>query len=144
MGTAIPRLKPRQVGPLTHPRHVPRAVDVKARNLLGLTRMPIRVTTISEASGTLVKIDGWFRAEDVDDFVRMFEQLVGDAALDLRELLSADRAAVVVLRELIVSGVELRAASPYVDLLLKAAPGRPSDITLSSPRRSRGRKSMDG
>ena len=55
--------------------------------------MPIRVTTIAEASKTLIKIDGWFRAEDVDDFVPMFEQLGGDAALDLRELLSADRAA---------------------------------------------------
>jgi hypothetical protein len=39
--------------------------------------MPIRVTTISEASGTLVKIDGWFKAEDIEDFVRMFEQLGG-------------------------------------------------------------------
>ena len=91
-----------------------------------------------------MKIDGWFKAEDVDDFVRMFEQLVGDAALDLRELLSADRAAVVVLRDLIMSGVELRAASPYVDLLLKTEPDRPSSKPYSSPGRSRGRKSMDG
>ena len=112
--------------------------------MLAMAFMPIRVTTISEASGTLVKIDGWFKAEDVDDFVRMFEQLVGDAALDLRELLSADRAAVVVLRDLIMSGVELRAASPYVDLLLKAEPDRPSSRPYSSPGRSGRRDSMDG
>jgi hypothetical protein len=87
--------------------------------------MPIRVTTISEASGTLVKVDGWFKAEDVEEIVRLLEQLSGDTALDLSELQSADRAAVEVLRELIASGVQLRGASPYVDLLLKTEPNRP-------------------
>jgi hypothetical protein len=80
--------------------------------------MPIRVKTISEASGTVVKIDGRFKAEDVDEFVRMFEQLTGDAALDLRELLSADREALGLLKELLDSGVELRSASSYISLLL--------------------------
>ena len=87
--------------------------------------MSIRVTTISEASGTLVKVDGWFKVEDIEDFARLFEHLDGETALDLRELRSADRAAVDVLRDLIASGVELRGASPYVDLLLKAASNRP-------------------
>ena len=94
----------------------------KARNLLLLTCMPIRVTTISETGGTLVKIDGRFKVEDIEDFVRMFEQLDGDKALDLTELQSADRAAIKMFRDLIDSGVELRATAPYVDLLLKAAP----------------------
>ncbi len=106
--------------------------------------MPIRVTTIDESIGTLVKIDGWFRDEDIEDFVRMLEQLDGHTALDLRELRSADRAAVVVLRDLIGSGVEVRAASPYVVLLLEAEPNGPEHQPFLLPRRSRRRNSMDG
>ncbi len=81
--------------------------------------MPIRVETISGASGTLVKIDGWFRAEDIDDFVRLCEQLDRLVAMDLTDLQSVDREAIGVFRELDALGVELRAASPYVNLLLK-------------------------
>ena len=77
----------------------------------------IRLTT-----GTLVKIDGWFKAEDVEDFVRVFDQLEGNKTLELSELKSADRAAVVMFRELIASGVRLRGASPYMELLLKTEP----------------------
>jgi hypothetical protein len=87
--------------------------------------MPIRVTTIAQASGTFVKVAGWFKAEDVEEFVHLLEQLDGDTVLELSELQSADRAGVEVLRELIASGVQLRGASPYVDLLLKAEPNRP-------------------
>ena len=87
--------------------------------------MPIRVTKIAEASGTLVKVDGWFKAEDVEEFVHLLEQLAGDTALELSELQSADRAAVELLRELIASGVQLRGVSPYLDVLLKAEPNRP-------------------
>jgi len=81
--------------------------------------MPIRVETIAEASGTLIKIDGWFRAEDIDDFVRLCEQLDRLVALDLTDLQSIDRGAIGVFLELVASGVELRAASPYVGLLLR-------------------------
>ena len=81
--------------------------------------MTIRVSTNSEAGVTFVKVDGWFKAEDVEEFVRLLNQMNSQPALDLSELQSADRSAVEVLRELIASGVSLRRVSPYIELLLK-------------------------
>jgi hypothetical protein len=81
--------------------------------------MTIRVSTNSEGGVTLVKVDGWFKTQDVEEFVRLLNQVNGKPALDLSELQSADRSAVEVLRELIASGVSLRKVSPYIELLLK-------------------------
>jgi hypothetical protein len=50
------------------------------------------------------------------------QELKEPAALDLTELQSVDRDCLAMLRGLINGGLELRAASPYVELLLKSEP----------------------
>ncbi len=81
--------------------------------------MSIRIRTISEPGTTVIKVDGRLTVDDTEELVRIFREVAGPAALDLTELQSADRACVVLLRESIAAGMELRAASPYVELLLK-------------------------
>ncbi|MCU0962859.1 MAG: hypothetical protein MUF48_22415 [Pirellulaceae bacterium] len=81
--------------------------------------MSVRITTIGTKDGSLVKIDGWLHRVDVDELMRLVSTLEGPVALDLTDLQSADRDAVGVLRDLLGVGVELRAASPYIELLLR-------------------------
>jgi ABC-type transporter Mla MlaB component len=80
----------------------------------------IRIQTTSEASRTVIKIDGRLRSEDLDELDRVFRSVHGATALDLSDLQTADRAGVKVLREYVSLGAELRRASPYIDLLLKS------------------------
>jgi len=79
----------------------------------------IRIRTISEPGTTVIKVDGRLTHDDAEELVRIFREVDGPAALDLTELQSVDRACVVLLRESLAAGMELRAASPYVELLLK-------------------------
>ncbi len=85
--------------------------------------MTIRITTIAEPSGTIIKVDGWLQRGDFEELERMIQGLDGPAALDLTELQSVDRAVAALLRKLIGLGVELRSASPYVKLLLAPESG---------------------
>lgn len=84
--------------------------------------MAIRITTITEPSQTILKIDGRLEREDVDEFLRMVGRVEGPTALDLAELQSVDREAVVVLREILDLGVAVNAASPFIKLLLELGP----------------------
>ena len=81
--------------------------------------MTIRIKTTSDTYGTVLKVDGRLRSEDVDELANSFRSVQGATALDLSELLSADRAGVEILRELISLGAEVRGASQYIELLLK-------------------------
>jgi len=81
--------------------------------------MSIRITTIPEPDVTVIKIDGRLKGDDIEELARVFAQVPAPAALDLTELQSVDRSFVTLLREAIAGGMELRAASPYVELLLK-------------------------
>jgi hypothetical protein len=81
--------------------------------------MPIRVKTTFDANETVLKIDGRLMSEDVDDLAQVFRSVEGATALDLSDLLSADRSGVEILRGLISLGAEVRGASPYIELLLK-------------------------
>ncbi len=81
--------------------------------------MSIRITTIPEPDTTVIKIDGRLKGDDIEELARVFREVVGPIALDLTDLQSVDRTFVVMLREAIAKGMELRAASPYVELLLK-------------------------
>ena len=81
--------------------------------------MPIRVKKTSGDNETVLKIDGRLMSEDVDELAQVFRSVEGARALDLSDLLSADRPGVAILRELISLGAEVRGASPYIELLLK-------------------------
>ncbi len=93
--------------------------------------MAIRITVIDETTCTLLKVDGWLKREDSGELVQMIQDLKGPTSLDLTELHSIDRQAVEGLRQLIGMGVTVRAASPYVELLLRPAKGTEGDpLTL--------------
>ncbi len=81
--------------------------------------MSIRITTIPDSETTVIKIDGRLTQDDTGELVRIFRTVEGRAALDLTELQSVDRTSVVLLRDSIAAGMELRAASRYLELLLK-------------------------
>lgn len=82
--------------------------------------MTIRITTTTDDLRTVLKIDGRLNAEDIEELSRAHRSVEGSAALDLSELQSADRDGVARLRELVALGTEIRGASPYIELLLKA------------------------
>lgn len=81
--------------------------------------MSIRITTIAEVDTTVVKIDGRLTSEDMEELARALDEVTGPIALDLSDLRSVERAFVPILQEAIAGGMELRAVSPYVELLLK-------------------------
>lgn len=81
--------------------------------------MSIRITTVTDSAHTIVKVDGHLRRIDVDELSRLIGELEGPVALDLNELQSIDREATGDLCKLLSMGIDLRAASPYVDMLLK-------------------------
>ncbi len=85
--------------------------------------MTIRITTINEFRRTTIKIDGRLQAVDVDELLKELSQVANMVAMDLSDLKSVDREAVTFLRGLIAQGVELQAATPYVELLLSISPG---------------------
>jgi ABC-type transporter Mla MlaB component len=80
----------------------------------------IRIQTTTEASRTVIRIDGRLRLEDLDELDRVFRSVQGATALDLSDLQTADRAGVKTLREYVSLGAELQGVSPYIDLLLKS------------------------
>ena len=81
--------------------------------------MSVRITTISEPGTTVIKVAGWLRNADREELVRIFREVDGPVALGLVDLQSVDRTSVALLRESIAAGMQLRAASPYIELLLK-------------------------
>jgi len=85
------------------------------------SHMPIRITSVEESHGLVVRVDGWLEACDV----ATLEEAVGDdvrrTRLDLSELRSADAAGVVALRGLEGRGARLHGAPPFLRLLLEAA-----------------------
>lgn len=82
--------------------------------------MAIRITKTVVDCQTVLKVDGWLKADDVEELSRACRSVEGATALDLSELQSADRDGVVVLRELVSLGVDVCNASPYMELLLRA------------------------
>ena len=87
--------------------------------------MTIRITTITEPSGTVLKVDGRLESADQEELVRTLQEREGPVTLDLTDLMAVDRSAAALLREILAMGVELRSASPYVKLLLASNPGTP-------------------
>jgi ABC-type transporter Mla MlaB component len=79
----------------------------------------IRITKTVDDRQTVLKVDGRLKADDVEELSRAYQSVQGSPALDLSELQSADRDGVAILRELLSLGVEVRGASPYIELLLK-------------------------
>jgi len=79
----------------------------------------VRITKTSNHHGTILRVDGHLRSEDVGELVREYRSLAGPAVLELSDLQSADSVGVRTLSELVSLGVEIHGASPYISLLLE-------------------------
>ena len=86
--------------------------------------MDLRLTVNREGGSTVVHVDGRLAVRGVDDLERAVTDATGTVILDLTNLLSADDAGVAALRLLRQRGVQLKGASPYVMLLLRAGQSR--------------------
>ena len=80
--------------------------------------MDLRLRVSHEDDATVVLVDGRLAVAGVPELDQAVAGATGAVILDLTNLLSADEAGVVALRLLAERGVRLRAASPYVTLLL--------------------------
>ena len=80
----------------------------------------IRISKTADDRQTVLKVDGRLKADDVEELTRAYRSVQGASVLDLSELQSADREGVEILRELVAMGAEIRGASPYIELLLRA------------------------
>jgi ABC-type transporter Mla MlaB component len=81
--------------------------------------MAIHVSEAKREHGSVLKVDGQLKADDVSELTKAYRLAHGNCILDLSELQSADSAGLEALRELVSLGAEIRHASPYVELLLK-------------------------
>jgi len=79
----------------------------------------VRITKTANHRGTVLRVDGHLRREDVGELVREYRSLEGRAVLELSDLQSADAVGVRILSELVSLGAEIRGASPYISLLLE-------------------------
>lgn len=91
-------------------------------SLCGVFFVTIFVSETEYDRGTILKVDGHLKADDVEELSRAFRSAKGASVLDLSELQSADSAGLEVLRELVSIGAEIRHASPYIELLLNSSP----------------------
>jgi len=82
--------------------------------------MTMRITATPQQNGTTIKVDGHLRREDVGELTRVCGEQAGPVDLDLTDVTSIDREAAAVLRQLLRTVAELRAASPYIRLMLES------------------------
>jgi anti-anti-sigma regulatory factor len=83
--------------------------------------MSIRITKISDAIETVLRIDGQLCSENIAELSREYQLVDGPLVLDLSNLQSADVVGTEVLLDLMSSGAQIRGASPYIELLLEGS-----------------------
>ena len=86
--------------------------------------MSVRITSISESTGTVLHIAGKLRGEDVGELEREASAVTGPLVVDVSDLASTDAAGAESLKAIAVRGAELRGVSTYLALLLER--GQPS------------------
>ena len=80
--------------------------------------MALRITRFDEEEGTVLQIDGRLEAETLGELERAREGAGAALVLDLRGVLWLDEQARKALRRLVDDGARVRAASPFIALLL--------------------------
>ena len=81
--------------------------------------MSVRITPISESTGTVLHIAGKLRTEDIGELEREASGVTGSLVLDVSHLASTDAAGAKSLKALAHRGAELRGVSTYLALLLE-------------------------
>jgi len=82
--------------------------------------MAVRVSRTMVEQETVLQIDGQLRSADTEELAKECASVEGRLTLELSNLVSADSKGVELLLELVSLGAEVRNASPYVRLLMKA------------------------
>jgi hypothetical protein len=90
-----------------------------SRSSRRIRAMTMRITATPQPSGAIIKVDGHLGREDIGELTRVCQEQTGPVHLDLTEVTSVDREAAVAPRQLLRTVAELRAASPYIRLLLE-------------------------
>ena len=97
--------------------------------------MSFLITIGQEAGVQVLRLVGWLAKEDIAEFQRVVDSTPAPLCLDLRELQSADRVAVRVLRALQATGVSFVGASPFIRLLVGIKSADPSNDDPEPPAR---------
>lgn len=88
--------------------------------------MTIHVSEKKHQGGTALKVDGHLKAADVAELKKACQLAPGIHVLDLSDLQSADSAGLMILRELVSLGLQIKNVSPYLELLMKSKPHFPN------------------
>ena len=83
--------------------------------------MLLRITQRHEGTLTVIAVDGHLVRDGVAELERLCQDVAVPLTLDLTYLQRVDAKGIVLLNSLADAGVELRAASPYIALLLGRA-----------------------
>jgi anti-anti-sigma regulatory factor len=83
--------------------------------------MSVRITSTTESVGTVIRIAGKLRSEDVDELEREASAVSGPLMLDVSQLVSTDAAGAESLLILAHRGADLRGVSDYLALLLESS-----------------------
>jgi anti-anti-sigma regulatory factor len=84
--------------------------------------MDIRIDIISEGSETVVSIAGRLSGTAVAQLKKACDQIEDPFVIDLSSLLLIDEEGVNAIQALVDKGVQVKGASPFVQLLLDDAP----------------------
>ena len=85
--------------------------------------MELRIDITSEGPVTVVHITGRLSRNTVTQLIEACDRIKGAEVLNLSNLRFADPAGIDVIRTLGAKGVEIRGASPFIQLLLDDANG---------------------
>jgi len=80
--------------------------------------MSVRITRTVDGQRTILEMAGRLQSPFLSELDKELRSIDGPLLLDLSDLRSADEAGIERLRQLAHSGVELRGASGYVQMLL--------------------------
>ncbi len=89
-----------------------------ARNVRVQVGMTVRITPTLNGERTVLSFSGRIQSADVAELDKAIRSVNGPFSLDLLELISADAVGIKRLHELASSGIELRNASHYVQMIL--------------------------
>ena len=89
--------------------------------------MDIRINIISEGSETVVSIAGRLSSTAVAQLKKACDPIDGPFMIDLSSLLLVDDEGINAIQALVDKGVQVKGASPFIQLLLEDAPRGKTD-----------------
>lgn len=85
--------------------------------------MTLLIVHRTDADEVVLELHGWLREPETAEFDKAMAGVPPVVRIDLSQLLGADAAGILALRQARAKGARLRSASPYVELLLREPSG---------------------